>query len=95
MRTSNLKRANSAVWYSFLSLKSKIIVMKDKKQTQDANKEKGKTTNPNSPNSEDAKANNDGSISRGNLVNSGKPRSTTELHTKKSVTGSDSDGQAE
>ena len=38
---------------------------------------------------------NTGEINRGNTINIGSNRNTGELHTKKSVTGSDSDGQAE
>jgi hypothetical protein len=41
------------------------------------------------------KDNNTGAIDIGNLVNSGRTRSRTELHTKSTVSGSDSDGQAD
>ena len=40
-------------------------------------------------------SNNTGEINRGNTINTGTPHQTTELHTKKTITGSDSDGQAE
>lgn len=36
-----------------------------------------------------------GEINRGNSINLGTNRRTHQLHTKNSVTGSDSDGQAE
>jgi hypothetical protein len=41
------------------------------------------------------KDNNTGAIDSGNLVNSGRTRSRTQLHTKSTVLGSDSDGQAD
>ena len=36
-----------------------------------------------------------GEINRGNTIHTGYNQDTNELHTKKSVSGSDSDGQAE
>jgi len=38
---------------------------------------------------------NNGAVNSGNTINSIRSRDTGELHTKKGVTGSDSDGQAE
>ncbi len=38
---------------------------------------------------------NTGAINSGNTINSGQNRKTADLHTKKGVTGSDSDGQAD
>jgi hypothetical protein len=43
---------------------------------------------------ETRKDNNTGAINDGNLINSGRSRRSTELHTKTTVLGSDSDGQA-
>jgi hypothetical protein len=44
---------------------------------------------------ETRKDNNTGAINEGNLINSGRTKNRTELHTKSIVLGSDSDGQAE
>jgi hypothetical protein len=38
---------------------------------------------------------NNGAVNSGNTINSVRSQETGELHTKKSVSGSDSDGQAE
>jgi hypothetical protein len=38
---------------------------------------------------------NNGAVNSGNTINSVRSRDTGELHTKKSVTGSDADGKAE
>ncbi len=40
-------------------------------------------------------SNRTGEINRGNTINTGYSQRGDELHTKKSVTGSDADGQAE
>ncbi|MEO5563554.1 MAG: hypothetical protein ABIR18_08965 [Chitinophagaceae bacterium] len=44
---------------------------------------------------ETRKDNNTGAVNQGNLINSGRSKSKTELHTKSVVLGSDSDGQAD
>jgi len=51
---------------------------------------------PNQKNTNETNNNtNTGAINSGNTINSGRSRETGELHTKKGVTGSDSDGQAD
>jgi len=44
---------------------------------------------------ENRRDNNTGAVNAGNLVNSGRSKNTRELHTKNTVMGSDSDGQAD
>lgn len=44
---------------------------------------------------ENIKDNNTGAINAGNLVNSSRSKNRNELHTKSTVLGSDSDGQAD
>ena len=71
---------------------------KNKKHTKDEVDEiKGmnKTVENLDEKNETREDNNTGAINSGNLVNSGRTRSRTELHTKSTVTGSDSDGQAD
>ena len=66
-----------------------------KKNTKEEIKGTNKTVENLHEKNEERKDNNTGAINSGNLVNSGRTRSRTELHTKSGVTGSDSDGQAD
>jgi hypothetical protein len=67
----------------------------DKKHTKEEIKGTNKTVENLHEKNEERKDNNTGAINGGNLINSGRTKSGTELHTKSGVTGSDSDGQAD
>lgn len=67
----------------------------DKKHTKEEIKGTNKTVENLHEKNEERKDNNTGAINGGNLVNSGRTKSRTQLHTKSGVTGSDSDGQAD
>jgi hypothetical protein len=71
------------------------IMANKKKQTSDEIRGLNKTLDNNEDKNENRRDNNTGAINNGNLVNSGRTKSRTELHTKSGVTGSDSDGQAD
>ena len=68
-------------------------------QKKKRNKEKIQSLNKTVENihekNESRKDNNTGEINAGNLVNSGRTKNRTALHTKSLVLGSDSDGQAD
>ena len=66
-----------------------------KKHTTEEIKGLNKTVENIHEKNEERKDNNTGAINSGNLVNSGRTKSRTELHTKSAVLGSDSDGQAD
>lgn len=67
-----------------------------KQQQQDKSKKStDKTVDILHQHNENIKDNNTGAVNGGNLVNSGRTKNRTELHTKSSVLGSDSDGQAD
>ena len=66
-----------------------------KKQTKEEIKALNKTVNNLHEKNEAREDNNTGAIDSGNLVNSGRTKNRTELHTKSVVLGSDSDGQAD
>lgn len=69
---------------------------KNKKMPQTQPDEHVRKTQPMQKNNEETNNNaNTGAINSGNTINSGRSRETGELHTKTSVTGSDSDGQAD
>ena len=67
----------------------------NKKQTKEEIKGMNKTVENLHNKNKDREDNNTGAVNSGNLVNSGRTKSRTELHTKSGVTGSDSDGQAD
>jgi hypothetical protein len=62
---------------------------------QKTNNRQNKTRLNESDRNEGLKENSTNAINEGNLVNSGRTRNRTELHTKNIVLGSDSDGQAD
>ena len=66
-----------------------------KKETKEEIKGMNKTVENLHQKNVDREDNNTGAVNTGNLVNSGRTRSRTELHTKSTVLGSDSDGQAD
>jgi hypothetical protein len=66
-----------------------------KKQSKEEIKGMNKTVENLHAKNEAREDNNTGAINSGNLVNSGRTRSRSELHTKSTVLGSDSDGQAD
>jgi hypothetical protein len=68
---------------------------KKKKHSTEEIKGLNKTVENIHQKNETRKDNNTGAIDSGNLVNSGRTRSRTELHTISTVLGSDSDGQAD
>jgi len=68
---------------------------KNKKPTKEEIKGMNKTVENLHNKNADREDNNTGAVNSGNLVNSGRTRNRTELHTKSGVTGSDSDGQAD
>jgi len=67
----------------------------NKKHTKEEIKGMNKTVENLHDKNEAREDNNTGAIDSGNLVNSGRTKSRTELHTKSVVLGSDSDGQAD
>ena len=71
------------------------MAQNNKKQTKDEIKGLNKTVENLQNKNKDREDNNTGAVNSGNLVNSGRTRSRTELHTKSGITGSDSDGQAD
>jgi hypothetical protein len=66
-----------------------------KKHTKEEIKGMNKTVENLHAKNEAREDNNTGAIDSGNLINSGRTKSRTELHTKSVVLGSDSDGQAD
>jgi hypothetical protein len=66
-----------------------------KKHTAGETEGLNKTVDNTKDKNENRRDNNNGAVNSGNLVNSGRTKSRTELHTKSTVLGSDSDGQAD
>lgn len=71
------------------------MTQNNKKQTKEEIKGTNKTVENLHNKNKDREDNNTGEVDSGNLINSGRTKSRTELHTKSIVLGSDSDGQAD
>lgn len=68
---------------------------KNKKQQQDKNIPGNDQQKDQENNNQDKGRSKPTAVNEDNLVNSGRVKNRTELHTKNAVTGSDSDGQAD
>jgi hypothetical protein len=79
----------------YKTYKKMKVMSKKKNLTKDDNESLKKDIENTHKKNEALKDNNDGSVNSGNLVNSGRTKNRTELHTKSVVLGSDSDGQAD